>query len=55
MFYKYKLRFVYDDEEIHLPFCKSLYCNFEEFTDYLISNLMVDLEEADQYCKSEKK
>ena len=31
----YKVRFVYDDEEIHLPFCKELYCTFEEYENHI--------------------
>ena len=27
----YKIRFVYDNEEIRLDFCKDWYCTFDEF------------------------
>ena len=46
----YYIRIVYDDEEISVPFCKGLYCKFEEFTDHVTSNLMSDLAEAEAYC-----
>ena len=46
----YKIRIVYDDEEIKLPFCKELYCSFEEFTDHITENLMADLSEAEAFC-----
>mmetsp|Transcript_16585 Transcript_16585/g.28233 ORF Transcript_16585/g.28233 Transcript_16585/m.28233 type:complete len:252 (+) Transcript_16585:541-1296(+) len=32
---QYLIRFVYDDEEIHLPFCKNKYCRFEEFATHV--------------------
>ena len=51
-FVQYKLRIVYDDEEIHLPFCQEKYCLFEEFGDYIMNNLIVDLKEAEEYCNS---
>jgi hypothetical protein len=38
----YYVRVVYDDEEIHLPFCEELYCKFEELTQYVTSHLITD-------------
>jgi hypothetical protein len=46
----YYIRIVYDDQEIKLPFCKGLYCKFEEFTDHVTEGLMSDLNEAEEYC-----
>ena len=44
------MRIIYDDEEIKLKFCKSLYCKFEDFANFAVENLVADLKEAEKYC-----
>ena len=44
------MRIIYDDEEIKLKFCKSLFCKFEDFTNFAVENLVADLKEAEKYC-----
>ena len=48
----YYIRVVYDDEEIHLPFCQGIYCKFEEMTDHISKHLITDLTEAERYCNA---
>jgi hypothetical protein len=47
----YKIRIVYDDVEIHLPFCKSSLCTAAEFSAHVRTNLQPDLAKADEFCK----
>ena len=48
----YYIRIVYDDEEIKLKFCISLFCKFEEFTNFVYDNLITDLKEAEKFCNN---
>ena len=49
----YRLRIVYDDEEIHLPFCIGIYCTIEEYMSYVDKHLLSDLSKAEEFCNSE--
>jgi hypothetical protein len=35
----FRIRTVFDNEEIHLPFCTSLYCEFGEFSNHFYLGL----------------
>lgn len=41
---------MFDGEELKLPFCKDTYCTYEEFSNYLLTNLYFDHEFVDNYC-----
>ena len=47
----YRLRVVFDNKEVHLPFCKEKYCTFAEYLEHTSKNLMPSLEAADEFCK----
>ena len=46
----YRIRIVFDNEELKLPFCAGTICKYSEFKDYLHENLIIDYNHIDQYC-----
>jgi hypothetical protein len=38
----YMVRFVYDNEDIQLDFCKDFYCTLPEYLEYVEDNLWTD-------------
>ena len=48
---EYRMRVVFDNEELQLPFCQELYCTYDEFKNYLTQNLIFDYQQVDQYCE----
>jgi len=46
----YKVRVVFDGEDIKLPFCKDTYCSFDEFIGYFRGHLVYDADHIEGYC-----
>lgn len=47
---KYKVRIVFDGEEIKVPWCEGLYCKFVELKKFFRANLVFDFEHIEGYC-----
>lgn len=47
----YRLRVIFDGEEIRFPGCSHLYCEFEEFTTFMLENLEFDNKKINNYCE----
>ena len=49
----YKVRVVYDNKEISLPYCKGFYCTFVELYNHVKDNLG-EVKDAEHFCKHGK-
>jgi len=47
----YKVRVVFDNEEIRVPGCMGEYCDFLMFQRYFTSNLEQDQQKIEDYCQ----
>ncbi len=47
---QYRMRVVFDNEDIKLPFCSDTICDYTEFKEYLYKNLIFDYNEVEKYC-----
>ena len=52
---KFYLQFIYDDEVIKFPWCQNdgYDCPIENFIEYVASNVILDYDYVDQFCKAE--
>ena len=50
---QFYLRFVYDNEDIKLPFCEDVWCRFDEWEKHVSKDLFFDLSKAEDFCNSE--
>ena len=47
----YRVRVVFDNEEIWVPGCSNLYCEFSEFKDFMSKTLEFDVAKIASYCE----
>ena len=53
---KFFFQFIYDDEVLKLPWCNLVneyYCPFDDFIEYVASNVILDYDYVDQFCRAE--